>query len=255
MDGDGEFDPQRELARLNAHTHHFLDANLLIGFSVEWDALNAASSYYFQSASPNYLTSLRVHEEARSVIEKCRRRTLQVAEYVAEEFNIGAEYQLVDDLHGFVGQEFEDLKSPVQNYISYREDLFQQLAHNPPASVCDEIREEIRDDFKIPFAFLTKLKADGSRVQIWEDAPTDHSTVYPQNYTDVDKIMQNTADRDLLLDAYDFIERGQEDSILVTTLDRGDFIQDRIELETTLQAVQILDVLGLYREVASEDHA
>jgi hypothetical protein len=252
MDKNSEFNSQRELARLEAHTHHFLDANLLIGFSVEWDALNSASSYYFRSTSPDYLTSLRVHDEARSVIEKCRRRTLQVAEYVAEDFSMGAEYRLIDDLHGFVNQEFEDLKSPVKRYISHRKDLFQQLAHNPPETVRDEIRQEIRSDFQTPSAFLIKLKADSSLVQIWANAPEDHSAVYPQKYQELNQIMTNTADRDLLLDAYDFLERGDGDKVLVTTLDRGDFIRDRIELETALQAVQILDVLGLFREVGSD---
>lgn len=258
MGESDKINPEQELASLKGHSKHFLDANLLIGFSVKWDDMHSPSAYYFDISTAEYVTSIRVHEEARKVVETCRRRTLQVAAHVADDFSIGEEYRLLDDLQRFVDREFDDLKSPVKKYISHRESIFQQLAHSPPDNLKNELQQQIKQDFQVAVAFLQKLKTPESSLHIWTDAPEDHSPTYPGKFSDLNQIMENSDDRDLLLDAYHYFEKQQEDTLLIATLDRSDFVEDRSTLEDTLRSIKILDLLGLYRmtagQTATHDH-
>jgi len=240
-------DTEKELSRFETHDQHFIDANLLIGLSVEWDSHNSASSYYFDAGSPEYVTSERVHGEARRVVEKCRRGTLQVAERVAEDFEVGEEYRLMNDLESFVNKHFDDLGSPIKRYITYRKEAFQTLARHPRDRDRKRIRNQISEDFKTPLAFLLKLKSENGVLEIWAQAPVDHSPVYPDLYNSLNQVMTNTADRDVLLDAYDFLDKTDVDGVLIATLDQNDFVEDRQTIEAVLETVKILDVLGLYR--------
>jgi len=244
-------DTERELARLEDHSRHFIDANLLIGFSVEWDQQNSASKFYFNRGSPAYITSERVYEEARGVVEQCRRQTLQVATHVAMEFDSGLESQLFDDIHRFIDLHFDDLKSPVKEYVEYNRPAFRTLSGDPPEQETDRIKSEIRDDYKTPLRFLAKLCHDSDILGIWTEAPTDHEDIYDGLYESLDDIMTNKDDRDLLLDAHDFLVVTGRDGLLVATLDRSDFIDDREALESVLDPIEIVDLLGLYRETAA----
>jgi len=246
-------DPERELTRLSEHDLHFLDANLLIGYSVEWDQMNSPATYYYQSFACNYLTSERVLDEARGVVENCRRMALRVVEHVGNEFKAGREYEIIDDIHKFVDREFDDLKSPVKNYIEERETKFRQLAKTQSEKIQREARKTVRGDFKLPLGFFTKLGQSGGPVQVWEQAPSDPKNVYPDKHADLSEAMSNPYDRNILLDAYDYVLENQSEDVLVATTDRCDFVDDRLEIENILIFIEISDVLGLWRaEVSSK---
>lgn len=244
MGTDGRIDPETELIRFERADSQFLDANLLIGFSVAWDGLNTASRGYFDAGSPNYYTSERVHDEARTVVEDCRRETLQVAVAVAEDFDVGQEYNLLDDIYDFILREFDDPKSPVQEYPQHRSDLFRTLAYGVSDTELDAILEEINSDFrkaqKVILLYRTR-----DVINIWEQTPPDPEPLYPEIAKQLDSIMTNSDDRDLLLDAQDIVIRGAPAELLVATMDRSDFIGDRAGLEETLEGVTILDVFGM----------
>jgi predicted nucleic acid-binding protein len=63
-------------------SHHFLDANILIGSLVEWDGQHRHTHRYMQQEGFRRHTSERVHRECTGVLGRLRRTVLQYLEYM-----------------------------------------------------------------------------------------------------------------------------------------------------------------------------
>ncbi len=63
-------------------SHHFLDANILIGSLVEWDGQHRHTHRYMQKEGFRRHTSERVHRECTGVLGRLRRTILQYLEYM-----------------------------------------------------------------------------------------------------------------------------------------------------------------------------
>jgi hypothetical protein len=63
-------------------SHHFLDANILIGSLVEWDGQHRHTHRYMQQEGFRRHTSERVHRECTGVLGRFRRTILQYLEYM-----------------------------------------------------------------------------------------------------------------------------------------------------------------------------
>lgn len=63
-------------------SHHFLDANILIGSLVEWDGQHRHTHRYMQQEGFRRHTSERVHRECTGVLGRLRRTVPQYLEYM-----------------------------------------------------------------------------------------------------------------------------------------------------------------------------
>lgn len=228
---------------------HFLDTNVIIGYTVKWDSHSMTCKSYFSEIEANgcnLQTSITVENEARTVIEECRRLVLQAVEALSSSFSPGGMHQINNDLINFITKEFshEERFSAMKSYIEYKSTDIRNLLLQDRS--LDNLIVDIREDFKKPIKFLNILKnnEDSTKVSLFCETLKNYSSEYSQEYYELDKIMDNKKDRDIAFDAYHLMKREGFDEIVLSSLDR-DFVDEdfKPKIEETLDGLQIFNLL------------
>lgn len=230
--------------------HHFLDTNVIIGYTVEWDDHNHFSRRYFTRTCENDCelhTSTRVEDEARSVVEDCRRLILQAFELMSSEFKPGAVQNLRGDMISFVKKNFSERErySSLKKYVEYRFSDIRALIFGGYSM--DEVCVEVTEDFRPPLEFISNMKnEENSTVNFFSDVPSEYLSVYPSKYSKLDTIMDNKSDRDIALDAFHLKNEGGYDEIVLSSFD-SDFVDGRFKpkIEGVLTGLLIFNLLEL----------
>lgn len=227
---------------------HFIDTNILIGFTVKWDIQREPSRQYFSQTHVEYFASPRIHNEAKKVVESCRRKTLQVIDRIRDEFEAGSSLDVMGDVRRFVHSQFDELKSPVLNYIEHQRGKVQNMLLNGDDSSYIELIKSVKQDFKLPLVMFRKLKAGDLPITYFKRTHSDYERVYPDKKRALSKCMTNMADRDVALDAYHLLQFHSLEGLSIATLDRGDFVAQSEDIERILPGVVILDVLDTVKD-------
>jgi predicted nucleic acid-binding protein len=226
---------------MSSEGRHFIDTNIVIGFTIEWDHFNEPSQSHLTDSSVRVHTSDYVLDEARNKIEGCRRDLRQAVDLINSEFEPGNDWELINDIRKFLTRELNNPSSPVIDYITHHENLFHALAQDPTQTTYNELLDKIQDDFRLPILLLRRFQKDDSSVVVIESQSGNYPQLYPSKYSELKKEMSNPHDREILFDAFHLLQSRSYNILLFATFDSSDFIEDKDQLEETLTGIQIID--------------
>lgn len=224
---------------------HFIETNLVIGYTVDWDRQAPVARGYIDSiAAIDLHTSPRVLTEAEDVVNERRRLTKQAARRIFQDFETGRMAPSVDQIVDFTYRELSHCRnSVVDHVIQYIKDhsgYFIGLTESNSRKALEATTDDIDTDFNSPIQLITSIRnhnCDGLNCTVFFGIEDDYS-----HYTvfgGVDAILSDSPnDRDILMDAYHLTQDNGLDSLYFVTMD-GDFLDNEPELESRLGIVDI----------------
>jgi len=223
--------------------HHFVDSNMVIGLTVDWDDPNDVCSSYFEKAKKDkqhIYTSKRVKEEIENVLETCRRKIKQAIFKIHKDFNYISSQTLEKDLKGFLRKHFGNLKSVVINYMSYRLEEIRDLIKNPQK--LDAKLDIVDRDIDEPVNFLYKVATGSTILNYFADVPENHSQFFHEKWKKVSKML-HTKDANIIMDAYHIVENNGVECMVFLSLDR-DFTKNGLKnkIEETLSGLIVYNL-------------
>jgi hypothetical protein len=235
---------------------HFIETNILIGYTVDWDDQSSVVNGYFNAVgtAADLSTSTRAVSEAKKVVTDRRRPTVQAARLVFEEFEAHTDHPSQSDIIGFLRPKLDDLRDPVRNHVfSYIEseiDMFRGLATEENDRVLRLTIGDISDDFNKAIDVLDDIKRRSSLsfdCQVYNECPDSYDGVYPV-FNTVNSILVNSPnDRDLILDAFHLkMEERISPPVYFVTTDYGDILSNEGRLSDTLPGIEFRDPSSFY---------
>lgn len=224
----------------------FWDTNLLLGYTVDWDDFGQPVGTYRQERGSNreMAASTRAFEEAKSVVEKQRRRARQAADRVFEQFDSGR-HDTVADVKQFVYGEFADdwgKVGPVLEYIDHHGDAFVGLAQTDAQRALRSTFEEIDEDFGGPQDAIQRLKRENGSLALrhFGEVLDSYEATYSRKHQRLDGLLDET-DRDLLLDTHHAVVVTARQRVAFVTFDQNDIVDNRQTIEACLRGVSVAD--------------
>lgn len=224
---------------------HFVETNIIIGYTVKWDRQAAVVQRYLDSTSGVGLrTSPRVLSEAEDVINKRRRLAKQAAKRIFQNFDSGRYLPSVDDIVDFVYGELSDYRDSVVDHviqhIKDNESYYIGLTQDDNRRVLQATTEDIDDDFDSPINVISDIKSgkyDGFNCSIFTETKSDYSNYVVSAMVD-NVLSEKPTDRDILLDAYHLTQKENIQTLYFVTIDR-DFLDNESRLESRLGTIDI----------------
>lgn len=227
-------------------SQHFVDTNILIGYSVAWDNQSHPVEQYTSSGSFHesvHWASEAVLDEAEDVVNKQRRLARQAAKIVFEQGNTGAGPNAEQDLINLVRSEFnDDSISGVLNLIEDRPHLFIGLTQTDSRHALIATINDLKDLFDKPSKFVDQLREgeeDFFSLNIFRSRPDSYADIYDSTFDDLDDLIENKADRDILFDSYHLLRSNGMSGLVFVTADHTDILSVNDEIEVCLDGVLI----------------
>lgn len=226
-------------------SNHFVETNIIIGYTVDWDRQAPVVRQYIASTSGVDLhTSLRVLSEAEGVVNDRRRLAKQAAKRIFENFDAGSRRPSVDDIVDFVYGELShygaSIVDHVIQHIRDNEDYYIGLTQVNNRRVLELTTDDIDGDFDSPIGLISAIRAhncDDFDCSVFFDIEDDYSDYAV--FATVDNVLSDKpTDRDILMDAYHLTQEGDVQSLYFVTTD-GDFLDSESRLESRLGTVDI----------------
>lgn len=229
--------------------HHFLDTNILIGYTVDWDPHHHPCDQYIQATKAHGCclhTSQRVYEEARNKIEEVKRKSKQVLERIPETFDAKPVIRVKPHIRDFTLQVLSDFEddstiSAIIQYFSYRNPKMRSYIDG--AIQAPEMRTQLDNDFQRPLNLLTKLKAGKSHIKLFDQKPTWYPQTYSHEFNRLENIIEHTSDTYIALDAYHLLHEKDYPNLVLASLDKH-LINPQVKtnIESCLSSIQLLDI-------------
>ncbi|MDH5020385.1 hypothetical protein [Halobacterium rubrum] len=225
---------------------HFIDTNILIGYTVEWDNQRDPVSEY-TSANPYaeaaIHTSEAVLDEAEDVVNKQRRLAKQAARKVFEDCDTDGGVNAEQDIIDFIRSEFDDDSiRGVLRLVSHIPNLYIGLSQSDNTRALSANVGDIDECFEDPTDFVRALRDESQRpidLNVFRDRPSSYSQQYEPEYRDLDNLIENKADRDILLDSYRLADTDGIEEIAFISTDEGDILSNDTGIESSLTVVSV----------------
>lgn len=228
--------------------NHFLDANVIIGSLISWDAQHDRSVRYFETQGMFKHTSKRVFGECNGVFEGSRRELLRYLKEFYRRFN-----QSVDPLHldfhiqrftadYSAGLEDDRMKRIVGNFVRTHMTDLRNVALGGEQTF-GEFKQNIRDAIKYALNELICRCTDAAGAEIfrYDCCPVDHGPLYSAQYELLFSSMNYAPDVDVLLDSYHIKETQLQSTVRFITTDFIHIIQHKITIERVLPGILIIN--------------
>lgn len=178
---------------------HFLDTNLLLGFSIEWDTHTSDAAAYRRETDARWFTCHRACKEGAFVVRDKRMEVLKSLRMAAEDFDVGA-YVTTDDLYRFFRNQYDgDVPRIVNGFIQERDDLYEQAARDGEIS---GVSDDVFDYFEPIEEYFDLLDgAWNGYIHCYCDAPPEYDSD-DRCVSDMQACIGYEPDRDIALDAH-----------------------------------------------------
>jgi hypothetical protein len=227
---------------------HFIETNILIGHTVNWDNQSAGVSAYLNAVNADIFlsTSIRAVNEAKKVITDRRRPTVQAARLVFEGFEANTDRPSQSDIIGFLRPKLDYLRDAVRShvfsYVEHQIDMFRGLATEESSRVLRLTIGDISDDFNKAIDVIddiAKGRASSFKFHVYNCCPDSYDGVYPV-FNTIDSILDESPnDRDLILDAFHLkVEDEIHSPVYFVTTDYGDILSNGQLLSDTLPGIE-----------------
>lgn len=226
-------------------SEHFVETNIIIGYTVDWDRqVPVVRSYLGSLSGVNLHTSSRVLEEAEDVINDRRRLAKQAARRIYQDFNAGRRrpqtQQIVDFVWGELSNYRESVVDHVIQHIRDNENYYIGLTQVENRRVLEATTDDIDDDFDAAIDIITDIRnhnCGGFDCSVFIDIKQDYSSF--GIFSTVDSILSvKPNDRDILLDSYHLAQENNIQLLYFVTTD-NDFLDNESQLESCLGTVDI----------------
>lgn len=228
--------------------HHFVETNILIGYTVNWDNQSVGVSAYLDAvnADISLSTSIRAVNEAKKVVADRRRTTVQAARLVFKGFDANRSRPSQSDIIGFLRPKLDHLRDPVRShvfsYIEHEIDMFRGLATEDNSRVLTLTIGDISDDFNEALDLIDDIAKQRSlsfECQVYDCCPDSYEGIYPI-FSTVDGILDESPnDRNLILDAFHLkVEEKIHSPVYFVTTDYGDILSNEQILSDTLPGIE-----------------
>lgn len=234
----------------------FIETNILIGATVDWDGQSKSVTAYLSSqrTAPHVFVSARSVEEAKKVVRDRKQWTIRAGRIVFEEFNQRGSYVDIGDICDFVYKKLSDMdvrnrvKDHVLRYIRHNEVNFEGLVKLSKQSGFERVVEEIRTDFDNILDILNDIKYERSQYmfEIFADMPDSYSDFYKSKSIDIHANVARVLGFDgndckLILDAHHLSESGKANlPLLFITTDREDILSKDSQLESVVSNIEFV---------------
>lgn len=224
---------------------HFVETNIIIGYTVDWDRQAQVVRTYLDSLSGIDLhTSPRVLTEAEDVVNDRRRLAKQAARRIFQDFEAGRHRPETQQIVDFIWRELrhnrESVVDHVIQHIRDNENYYIGLTQVDNRRVLEATTDDIDDDFDAAINIITDIRDhsyDGFDCSIFVDIKQDYSTL--SVFSTINGILSDEPnDRDILLDSYHLTQKENIQLLYFITTD-GDFLNNESRLESCLGTVDI----------------
>lgn len=229
---------------------HFLDTNVLLGRTLTWECDSDLESYLSTFGhSVDAHTSDRVFSEAERVVRRLRRLAKQAGRCVFQQYGRQSGYVDTGDIVDTIWSEMIDsvrrnTLSGVCEYVKLVEaddnhpPLYTNLSRTNAKSQLERLNTVVDDDFeKIERSLDMIRRPDGDTLPVAEFdetcCPSTYAAQYSSVYAGVDDLVDNSADRNVLLDAHHFCVERDETSVTFTSMDTTDIVSPEVADGTT----------------------
>lgn len=227
-------------------SHHFLDANILIGSLTEWDGQHYRARRYMQQEGFLRHTSERVHRECTGVLGRFRRTILQYLEYLGQNLPAHPDPLALDRtidrltdrrvrslasgreqnvLRSFVRGNREDLRNAALGTEEERR-AFRRDAINAVKGALESLDRDCRDDPTAP-------------VFCYTCCPNDYDLHFPIQKSSLIDALHYEPDTLVVLDSFFLrVHRIREEVCFVTT-DNAHILRNRDRIEEILPGIAV----------------
>jgi hypothetical protein len=226
--------------------NHFLDANVIIGSLIPWDAQRDRSVRYFETQGMFRHTSRRVYGECNGVFEGSRRELLRYLKEFYRRFN-----QISDPMHldhhiqqftaGYSdGLDDDRMKRTIGNFMRTHMTDLRNVALGGEQKY-GEFQQSIRDAIQYALNELACrcIDAEGAEIFRYDCCPSDHTPLYTVEYGALFASMNYAPDVDVLLDSYYIKEIQLRSTVQFMTTDFTHITRHKATIERVLPGILI----------------
>lgn len=223
---------------------HFIETNIVIGYTVEWDRHWTEIQQYFEGTSNiDFHTSPRVLTEAEDVVNERRRLAKQAAQRIYSDFDSRGGRPSADQIVDFVYRELSHCSDSavdhVIQHIKDNSDYYIGLTQVDTRTVLESTTDDIDEDFDEPIGIIDDLRASDCAdldCSIFTNIQNDYSNYAV--FVGVDSLSCGPTDKNILMDAFHLTQTDGPDSLYFVTMD-GHFLDNESYLEQRLGSVDI----------------
>lgn len=224
---------------------HFIETNIIIGYTVDWDRQAPVVRPYIDSLSGIDLhTSPRVLTEAEDVVNERRRLAKQVARRIFQDFETGGRRPQIQQIIDFVWAELDRYRDSVVDHVVQHirdnEHYYIGLTQVDSRRALESTTDDIDDDFDAAIDIITAIRnhdCDGLDCSVFTGIERDYS--HYRVFTMVDQTLSDSPnDRDILLDSYHLTQERSLGQVYFVTTD-SDLLDNESQLESCLGTVDI----------------
>lgn len=225
---------------------HFIDTNLVIGYTVAWDNHRPKVKKYvnFCKDISVYATE-RVLTEAERVINERRRLASQAANRIFHDFS-GTPPINLDHVVNFTRRELggnpSNAVDHVIQYIKSEPTLYKSLIGTDNPNALNLTVDDINSDFNQAVDVIDQLRLATDPdfdLELFTGHLQDHSSEY-SCFSRLDSIFgSSTVDRDILLDAHHFTQTTGPSPLQFVTMDFHHIHANSGDIESLLGGIQI----------------
>ena len=224
----------------------FVETNIIIGYTVDWDRQSAVVQRYVdtRAKSAKLHTCSRVLDEAEDVINARRRLAKQAARLVFQEFDTQSRHPPVSQVVNFVRDRLRHKRAAaVDHVIQHIEDheyYYTGLARTDSSNALTNTVSDIDSDFGDAIAVVRAIRKESCfelDCTVFVDGLNDYSQYGV--FSEVDRILSGSPnDRDILMDSYHLTREDGIECLHFITMD-GDLLENESRLETLLDPIDI----------------
>lgn len=226
---------------------HFLDTNIIIGYTVNWDRQFPSIQNYVSAIRGNtsIYSSERVLSESEKTVSKRRRLTKQAAKSIFDDFSGRrpiADQDIIDFVYRELNQYSENAVDHVLQFIQEEMSIFKGLVDTDSENALRLTIEDIDSEFSTPLNLIDDIRREvhqGLEVAIQNWGDPDYDSIYSEYGSMRSLLPDSPMDRDILFDAYHLCEQDNISPLSFITMDRSDILSNRQTIHSLLSGIVI----------------
>ncbi len=224
---------------------HFLDANILVGAWLEWDAQHNIVKKYIDCNSHERYTSKRAWMEARHVLEKYRRLVNNYLCKFEDDFGMDFNLNYIDrEIARFNRKYLEGIanKSDKTKVESFIKDHLSEIKNCVlGAGSIELLLEDAVNKFKIALNTLDNECRNDHTSSIFkhETCPLKYESHYPFEKSELMKTVIYDNDVYIILDAYYIKETFVKSDMCLITTDYEHILSKKLDIERILVGINV----------------
>lgn len=218
---------------------HFLESNIVIGLSVEWDNQNSICSSYKKEASDNHwFSSKKVIEYEVEPIINGLRQNLETLIHDVEISSTPDVESLKSKVWDLIPDINEEKHEKITRYIDHNHSEFEKFVTGEKGA--DEMLLLVNSDFDEPVKYIYGIKNRTKPIMYLDYNPHEHINNHRKTYSTVKRKINHEDDTEVLLDAHHFSVKENGKVAFITT-DKEHIIDNSDEIESALEDVEIFN--------------